>query len=367
MKKNLLAIGLGLLISALLVLAALPLGLGQVFLQHSLAVRYWTNLVQDVDHRPKPGSEPGLNSDNIRAWREADSIRPGDFNVIFLGDSFVFGYFLDVHETPAALLEKRLREYYGTDRINVWNFGWVSSSPILEGRMLKDMGARYHPDLVLLNLDMTDFKDDYVYRRLLQRDGIYRYAQDYPRLFFHVKELVAHLPDGGKLHQRWFGYPPDSNYFVTRQPLEQSRLYFDTVKDSLDQVYRYSHDTLGVPFAVFMPPRHWQYTDREAVTNWEQHHYDVLGPHALEPFRYFDGVRASLPYPFIPLLDDFRQAREFPLCFPHDSHWNPAGARFAAEAYFRHCLAAGCFRALDERFGKTPPAQGAVAPGADLP
>jgi len=344
MKKNVLAVLLGFFLSALMVLVLMPFGLGNLIMAQSIRVSYWTALMKDVDHRPKPGSEPGLNRDNIRAWREADSIRPDDFNIVFLGDSFVFGYFLDVRESPPAILESLLREHYQTDRINVWNFGWVSSSPYLQWRQLQDLGPRYQPDLVLQGLDMTDFRDDFIYRNLIEGRGIYQYVRQYPVVFFHTMEIVRYFPS---LYLKIFGYPPEGHYFITRQPLADSSVFFADVKDSLDRIHQYSQEAFGAPFASFIFPRHWQYTDREAPLSWERGSYDVLGPYVREPFRYFEGVADSTPYPIISLLGDFQETDQFPLCQEADSHWNPAGARFAAEAIFRHCLAIGCFAGLE--------------------
>lgn len=312
----------------------------------------------------KPGDFPDLNSDNIRSLREADDIEIGDFNIILLGDSYVYGYALSEDEAPPAQLEALLREYYGTERINVWNFGWTSSSPYLSLRLLKDIGRKYQPHLVVLNLDMTDFKDDFFYRSVLERQGLFHYFDRFPALVAQAKFLTYRWSFLGSLHERWFGYPAENDYFVTRQPMKHSRLYFDTVLESLAQLHQYSRDELGVPFVVFFPPRHWQYTDREAPNSWERGGFDELGPYALEPFYYFDAVRADLPYAFVPLLEDFRQSEDFPLNFRADSHWNPLGARVAAQMMFRHCLALGCFQVLDETLpGRNQP----LAPVPPLP
>ncbi|MYH28146.1 MAG: hypothetical protein F4018_01655 [Acidobacteria bacterium] len=50
----------------------------------------------------------------------------------------------------------------------------------------------------------------------------------------------------------------------------------------------------------------------------------------LAPFRYFEQRRADLPYRVLSLLPTFREARDFPLYFRDDPHWNAAGARVAA-------------------------------------
>lgn len=333
--------GLCLVGLALAALLALPV------LRYVVATSWMATLLRDVDHRMTPADFADLNSDNIRAARDADGIHPDDFNIVVLGDSYVFGFLLPARFSLPQQLEDQLRAHYGTDRINVWNFGWTSSSPYLSLRLLRDIGKKYQPDLVILNLDMTDFKDDFFYRSVLEKRGPFRHVDQFPHIVAQMKLLTSLMPMAEGLHRRWFGYPTGGDYFVARQPMSESLVYFETVLDSLSRIHAYSRDELNAPFVVFFPPRHWQYTDQESPDSWEADAFDVLGPYALEPFRYFESLRGDLPYPFIPLLDDFRQVTEFPLSFRGDSHWNATGARVAAGMMMQHCRRLGCFAALE--------------------
>lgn len=63
--------------------------------------------------------------------------------------------------------------------------------------------------------------------------------------------------------------------------------------------------------------------------------YDVMGPYALEPFRYVDMVGPSLPYPFFNLSPAFSDSEEFPLFLVSDPHWNPAGCRLVARGLLK--------------------------------
>ncbi|TNF32472.1 MAG: hypothetical protein EP312_11460, partial [Gammaproteobacteria bacterium] len=110
MKGWLVSIGISLL---LVILVAVFFG--EAIQQRIVSVWFGVALVNDIDHRMKPGDETGLNSDNIRAVREADAVNDA-YNIIFLGDSYVFGMWLDVEQAPPAQLESLLREHYQTDR-----------------------------------------------------------------------------------------------------------------------------------------------------------------------------------------------------------------------------------------------------------
>ena len=139
-------------------------------------------LVNDVDHRLDPDWE-GVNDDGLRENREAADISPDAFNILMLGDSYVMGLGLPVDRAPPAALEAELRRRRPDLDVNVLNFGWTSASPLLSHRQLRDIGHRYHPDLILECVDMTDMHDDIKYRRLLDRDGVYRVLHVVPMSF----------------------------------------------------------------------------------------------------------------------------------------------------------------------------------------
>lgn len=334
------------LILACLLFAAL-LGTTAFVVKHALAASEWVALSRDIDHRMTGPKFTDINSDGIRSPREANEIREDDFNIIFLGDSFVHGFILQYKLAPPKRLEEIAREHFKTDRINVWNFGWTTSSPILQSRLLKDIGKKYQPDLVILAVDMSDYRDDYFYRHMIRGDGIYEYANKYPRTIYVFKQFLTYVDGYTGWHKTFFGYTGRGGYFAATQPLEQTRVQFDELYDSLNQVYDYCQNELQVPLLVVIPPRHWQYTDKESPHTWEKGSFEALGPYVLENYRYFDEKRPVTPYALISLLDDFKNSGVYPTTFDNDSHWNQHGARVAAEAIFNHALTGGYFSTLN--------------------
>ena len=292
----------------------------------------FAKLVADPDHHMQHGDKlfSGLNSDNIRSQHEASQISDADFNIIFLGDSFIYGFVMGSKLSPPAQLENILRDKYHRNDINVINFGWTSSSPILSYRLLQDIGSKYKPDLVLMSVDMTDYRDEWFYKSLLQEHGYYQYIKQYPRTAYYLKRIMELLDPISDTHTKVWGYPSTGDYFVAQQPMETSLNLFDNVYATLLEMNDYSAKTLHVPFIVFVPPRHWQYTNKESPDSWENGTFDVMGPYALENFRYFDSKKSSAPFPIITMLEDFQNTDRFPLNFQGDSHWNQHGANFFA-------------------------------------
>ena len=325
-------------------LLILPIGL---LLFEKIVPRFMTPerraFLRDVDHRVKPG-EYGTNSDGIRTAKEAVEFHQEDTNVIFLGDSFVWGSFLPVDQTIPAQFERLAQTQHPDRGINAANFAWVSSSPILSYRLLKDIGPKYNPNIVILCIDMTDFSDDILYRHRIDKVGIFKLSEVAPlttlslvkfgRLTGTYKYLVG------------MDYPRQM-FYATNQPLEKSEPFMSYMMVSVNEIYEYTTNDLQARFLVVVLPRGFQYSDRETPKNWEGKEYQALGPYVLEPFRYFDRIRPERPYPIYSLLDDFKQSNVFPTTWETDPHYNQAGAGIAALAIYRICLAGGCFGARE--------------------
>ena len=85
-------------------------------------------------------------------------------------------------------------------------------------------------------------------------------------------------------------------------------------------------------------PRSYQYSDKESPNNWEKSKYEVLGPFAHEPFKYFEQIKGDVDYPIYSLLPDFQNSTIFPTVFDNDPHWNETGNQIAADAIYKYCL-----------------------------
>lgn len=296
------------------------------------------NIVKDPDHRPpKPEAPvPGWNSDAIRATPEPEAFRPGDLNLVFLGDSFTYGMRVGAADTFAEHVEAALAARFPDRGVKVANFGWTSSSPHLSLRRLRDDGERYAPALVALFVDMTDFHDDVKWENMLARRGIYAF---YDRLPLTLALLEAVAPG---LYWSWWRASndglPRQRYFVTERPLEETREWMRPLADNVAAIDAWCRER-GVAFVLFALPRYHQYSAEECPDDYELalpgREHSVLGPHVLEPFRFFDELAAEVDYPVVSLLDDFRDTDVHPHCFPDDPHWNPAGHGIAAGAVAR--------------------------------
>lgn len=309
-------------------------------------------LVRDPDHRPAGMSAaPGWNADGMRQDREPEDYAAEDFVIAILGDSFAQGFRLKKpHQTGfPALIERDLAAAFPEARIKVANFGWTSASPLLEARRLADQGARYHPDLVCLFVDMTDPLDEFWYRNLLERRGL---AQLFEPLPLSIAMLKAVAPTGYRKLYAWSvgDGQPYQRYFHSERPLEETRELFAPLEAGIQRCADESA-ALGAEFRVFVYPRAFQYSALEAPADREQERvfsrHSVLGPYSSEPFRWVAEYAASVDFPVDSLFDDFASSDVHPHTFEDDTHWNEAGHRIAADAVLERLLPE-----LSERLGR---------------
>lgn len=289
---------------------------------------------RDPDHRLRPDDErAGTNGDGLRCALEAHEIPEDGVTILFLGDSFVFGVQVDRAQALPQRFETGLREVYPSSSIHVVNGAWESASPLLALRLLKDVGRKYKPDIVVYGLDMSDFRDDLMYGNLLDRRGIFRLSSHAPAMLWMMNQSIK-AAGSETMYQRLFRMPSD-RFFVVNQSLDASKRHMERSWEVLNALHEFCAEELGAAFYLVVLPRNFQYSTRESPMSWEKGQYTELGRYVHEPFRFFAEKAKSAPFPMSSLLPAFRETGVFPTCFVGDPHWTPAGTDVAARALVR--------------------------------
>lgn len=290
------------------------------------------DLIRDVDHWRKDVGGRQFNSDALRDTPESEAFHPGGLNLIVLGDSFTYGYGVKAADSFPSQIRRFLRSDYPGRDLEVANFGWISSSPLLDYRRLQAIGDHYRPRIVVLCVDMTDFSEDIRYQHTLERRGLYDLYDRIPIALALFQRLAP------KTYQRllaWsVGGMPVERFFITEAPLAETRRWFEPLVFNVARIDDWCRRR-GAAFVLVILPRAHQYSARESPHNWEEHEYTRLGPYCREPFRYFDELRPRVAYPVVSLLPDFERSEMFPLYLDDDPHWNAAGHRLAAESILK--------------------------------
>lgn len=345
---------------ALLVLASTGLALlflwlaGPTILGDIVLPDYHLNL----DHWPMP--QPGrYNEDGIYPDIPAGNYHKKDFNIIMIGDSYTQGVYVGDEQTFAWLVGEMLREKYPDLPCRIINFGWGSSSPILQWRRLQLVGAKYKPDLVVQAFDMGDFEDDLVYDIDLQLKGekqlsIFRALLVRFSMLLGVEDfskwLKLQLPiqwrkktEAEKLNesvnkQRELNDIPHYRYFALNQPLKKSRRYLETTWNAIVQTNAWAKRN-GAESVLIVLPRYQQYNRNECPNDGENVPFPESDEYIYEPFKFFAEKAGEVSFPIHSLLDDFRNSVVFPTTWDHDGHYNIEGNRIAAQAIVRHLIA----------------------------
>jgi hypothetical protein len=277
---------------------------------------------------------------------------PGTYRILMLGDSFTMGKGVEDDQTFTALLSvslgKRIADC-GGPAIEVLNGGVDSYSPILSYIQLKRDIAPLRPDLVLLNLDVSDLVQETAYRaqavfgedgdivavpQLKSRDGIYEKLRDWTsRNLFFTRFILFHA--NKRLQHRELtvrDVVSEANFEIAAHTLDGDRdrtEQWAAIFDSLRRIQSFA-DAQGIKFVLSIYPWGHQVNDRE----WVPGRYSYMAEDAKPSERSRDTVHrlaAAGGIELIDLFDIFRnQSGGEPLYFRYDAHWTTEGHRLMA-------------------------------------
>lgn len=299
-------------------------------------------------------TEYRINSLGLRD-REYPLEKPqGAVRILMLGDSFTEGDGVEAAETFSKVVEARLREAIPAKQIEVINAGVGSYSPILEYLYLAKEGIKLKPDLVVLNLDLSDFYDDITYARLAKVDSagvplavspggspeegrgiatrIKDFFKDHTRIYNFVRLRINRYIEGVRHEGNFTGDLRYDKYAMLRENHTTS----DDSEWSL--TYRYLlliRDFLrrrDVDFWVTVYP----YGQQVSVKEWNVgRQFWGFKPDTLYSIQPQSFVEAFCVRSNIHVVNMCQQIRDssrtaFPLHLPDNGHWTPRGHQIVA-------------------------------------
>jgi len=379
----------------LLALSLLGVVLGLAVLELALRALPWperkAHLVSDParHHRLRPGWQGTVQGHpyrvNALGLRDREVVTPkpaGTVRIVMLGDSFTEGGGLADADTVPRRVEAALAPR--CPGVEVLNAGVASYSPIIAYLVLRDLGPIVRPDLVILNLDMTDVHDDLVRTALaeLGPDGLPRRVPNdrrretamllppaLPRALRAVEDAARGLVlwqavRRSSAGRRLFGdlnldeptlaargLLGDLRYdrlAITRDrpgPVEATAWAITARYLAAIQGLAREH---GAPFVVVTYPYPHQVATHESPDGRARF---GIGPElyaSARPFRTVEAIGTRHGFPVIALDETFRRRSSpaQPLFRRDDVHHTPAGARVMAEgvaaALLERALVPGC-------------------------
>ena len=306
--------------------------------------------------------------------REYPVEKAGDtFRILMVGDSVIEGGGLQLEETIPAQLQAALNAMGCGRTFEVLNAGVAGYSPILEYLFVKHVGLSLHPDLVIVNFDMSDVHEDLLWTFVAQVDSsglptavpvdrlietavllppvrwprslrfldpferrlawsaTYQVVRRSPaglRLFGSVRmtsERLARLGVVGDIRYDPLTITRDVESPTEREAWALTRRYLVAIRD-LTRAH-------AVKFALVVYPMPHQVS---ATASPDGRRQLGLGPGLYtseRPFEILGQLGRQEGFPVISLLETFRARidADGPLFWPDDFHHTPAGARvFAA-------------------------------------
>jgi hypothetical protein len=357
----------------------LVLGTGIAVLGVELGLRLWTPRVLAYkavglsdpvfNHAFRPSSkyreitteydvEYAINSAGLRDYEYVPTTAD-EFRIVMLGDSFTEGGGVPVESCFVKIVEYRLNAEFGhSRRFTVFNFGIPSYSPILEYLLLKEKALSLHPNLVVLNFDMTDVQDDFMYGQDADFDSLGVPIAVHPSIPSYG--FVRFFPRGivqTSLHEHSYLFSLLSVWVNGLKPAQQIRsgditsgVYSHTLDSSdapwrryFDQSESYIHVSWSlcskhhIPFVLTVYPTGHQVSDLEWVIGRSRFGLGLIVPQSaifksLAIFARRDSI------PFLDMTPAFRERSNGRLYFRQDRHWTPSGHQVAADTLTQFLL-----------------------------
>lgn len=261
-------------------------------------------------------------------------------NILFIGDSMVFGYGVDREQAVPTLLESRLHES-GQPR-EVFDFSMVACSlPCYRDLLAEALRLGVAAETLLLGITVgNDFSRE-VFERAGERPTKPSKGRPAPPPWYRRSAFLDYLQRraagsplvvGSALTVgRWLGitlYDTSGSYIFLRKQTPEQRAMFMEILGQTAQIAATARDNRRKLLIVIFPNK-LQVENAAELTGAI---YD-----AGQPNRLIQEQCAALGVPcldLLPMLSAAYQAGTRPLFFPIDRHHNPTGNQLVAEAIF---------------------------------
>jgi peptidoglycan/LPS O-acetylase OafA/YrhL len=280
----------------------------------------------------------GLASPEIPVARPT----PNTLRVLTTGDAFTMPEGLNYEQSFPALLDSALAQCLGPRQVQVINAGVTGYGPREEEPQFDELGAMFHPDIVVHEFFVNDWSDIMVgaeERRqgigltkgrltrgaLLDRSDLVANA----RLLYEriVSALTGRISSTQRYKLLLDYYRTGPNPLYDTLNVDRMMRFIAHFRDAA----RADGGTLVVFFTpggvTVLPRDQIAYLPPSGIPLTDSVHYDLR-----RPFTTLERITDSLGVPLVDLTGPLRAYRPQPVYFPNQWHWTAAGHRAAAQA-----------------------------------
>lgn len=275
------------------------------------------------------------------------------YRILVLGDSFTEGVGVPLNESIPKQLESMLSN--AGYSVEVINGGISSYSPILEYIYLENDGVLLSPDLVILNLDLTDVQDDYGYEKTAlfengeitavpgsKTDPSWRSNIEYlcnkyrlnscfvvGRFFLkiigHYDSRDKTLREGDINGDRWL----PARFNLSAEAISHFNRTFSYIKKAKE-----FSDSIGARFILVTYPHGFQVNEKEVPLLRKVLNFDDFPVYSLDFFSKAAGFAGENNITYIDTYYIFNRSTEFPLYYQLDGHMTAKGYRLVAQGIY---------------------------------
>jgi len=251
----------------------------------------------------------GFRNEEYQIKKDQNTMR-----IIILGDSFAYGYGVDLRDTFYKQLEDGLNKQSGV-KIEIWNLGVPSWSTAIHYYIMREKIRLYSPDYILLFLDESDFADNMLYTKMIVWNGSKDIGIQQNELgsgipYYEAREKIQmQLQQGNSIQRR-------------QHILEQHAITLQYLK----KINQLSIE-MSVPFEVVVYPY-----GHTAPKHYQEYMLPFLSNLSSQSIPYVD------LYPYL--------LRKTELYSPVHLHWNEDGSVYVAGILFEHIVKNVTYAAL---------------------
>ena len=300
----------------------------------------------------------------------------GARRILMLGDSFTEGTGVDARETFSSRLQERLDQAGFGTRWQVLNAGVSSYSPLLEYLYLENGGLDLKPDLVILNVDLSDAYDDIQYTRRARFDasgdpvavrpdperekgtwpvevlvGVKDLLKKHTRTYTFIRRRIGVYVEAARRQPSFAGDIRFDKYAMLRETGPQDDHAWALTYGYLLKI-RDLLEARGIDFWVTVYPYGLQISGREWAAGRPFWGFEAGKIYSTRPQALVERFCRGRDIPVVNMTEEFetRSRTVFPLYYDADEHWRPAGHELAATVLYRALLP--YLRARESRSGR---------------
>lgn len=276
---------------------------------------------------------------------------PGTYRILVIGDSYMEALQVSIEETFSKQLQQYLNNWIQDYTIQTINMGKSGRGSLEEYLVLRLLGWKFEPDMVIVAFVMNDVRDDknasqqilldekgvplqfktegisslpLSWKRLLHRSHLCYFFLERLSILYQNRKKVSLAKNKGEIDNPP-PIPQDDHFNILRQDYtDETDSAWDITRRTLTLLNEECRER-GVPFILMVIPAESQFHTRITPTT----EYWKLEKPSEKPQKILTELGKQADFHVVDLLPTFKTIPDLPIHF-EEGHWNQKGHRYAA-------------------------------------